>query len=457
MTSPAQPSRQQGAPEPRGNGPALGLTAAVLLLISAAVVFWAGMSLGGQTSGRSAEERAAIEVFTETYRMISDDFIGTPAPQTLLEGAIEGMFEVLDDPHSSYMRADEYESALNDARGEFEGIGAVMATEDESGGFCEPIDADCQLQVTEVLEGAPAKGAGLLAGDVVTGVDGTSLEGATIDDSVVLIRGPRGSDVTLTLDRDGEARDLVITRDRVVTQDVGSAVLADGQIGYLSIDGFSSNSADDFEVALRGHLDAGIEKLVVDVRDDPGGFVDATVEISDAFLAGGPVFWEEDARGLQVAVDAAEDGLAVDPALEIVVLVNGGSASASEIFAGALQDAGRAELVGEQTFGKGTVQEWTELPGESGGFRLSVAKWLTRGKTWVDGVGLIPDIPVAGGADRYRPGDTAADPAADDQLQAAMALLLGEPLPVASPEPSPEASPEASPSTRPSPSALTSD
>jgi carboxyl-terminal processing protease len=306
------------------------------------------------------------------------------------------------------------------------------------------------LRVLEVLTGAPAEAAGLQAGDVVTGVDDAPLEGSTIDDSVRLIRGPRGSDVELTLQRGAETLELVITRDRVVSEDVRSAVLAEGQVGYLAIDSFGVHSAERFEAALGEHLDAGRRHLIVDVRDDPGGFVDATVAISSQFLADGAVFWQQDASGRQTAVEVIDGGLAVDPEIGVVVLMNAGSASASEILAGALRDAGRARLVGERSFGKGTVQEWTQLPGENGGFRLSVAQWLTRDKSPIDGSGLLPDVTVADTGERYRPGVAGADATRDAQLQAAIALLLGQPLPSGPPGGTPTASPSAPASAPPS-------
>ena len=305
MTSPLdqpKPAGPPSAPE-RRDGASVGLGAFVLIALSAAVIFWAGLTLGSQSPGRTAEERAAVEAFSETYRIISEQYIGSPAPEELLEGAIEGMFDVLDDPNSRYMSPDEYESALENARGEFEGIGAVMATEDDAGENCEPIDDACRLRVKKVIDGAPADGAGLLAGDVVTGVDGETLTGRTIDDLVLLIRGPRGTEVTLELERGGGARNLVITRDTVVNDDVHVATLADGRVGYIGIDSFSARAPDDVEAALRSHVEEGVQALVIDVRDDPGGFVDATVEISSQFLEGGPVFWEEDARGRQEPVD----------------------------------------------------------------------------------------------------------------------------------------------------------
>ena len=255
-----------------------------------------------------------------------------------------------------------------------------------------------------------------------------------------LIRGPRDSVVRLTIVRDGEEIELPITRDTVTADDVHGLRLADERVGYIAIDNFSGSAAQDFRDELERHLEAGVEGLVIDVRDDPGGFVDATVEISSQFLADGAVFWEEDADGVQTSVDVIGGGLATGGEAPIAVLVNGGTASASEILGGALQDAGLATLVGEPTFGKGTVQEWNELPGDSGGYRLSVAKWLTRDKHWVEGTGLTPDLVVGGEGVRFWAGAAEADPALDPQLQAAIAVVLGEPLP----SPTPSASPGAS-------------
>ena len=434
QAQPPQPDRPSG-------GPGLGATVLVLLALGSAAIFWAGLSLGAGNAGRNAEERAAIEAFTETYQRIADDYIGTPVPEDVLQGALDGMFEVLDDPHSRYMPPDEYEAALGDALGEFEGIGAVMATEDDGGERCEPIGGTCRLRVLQVLAGAPAEEAGLRDGDVVIGVDGDGLDGTTIDDSVLRIRGPRGSEVTLTVVRAGAELELSITRDTVTADDVHSLRLADDRVGYIAVDNFSGSAADDFRNELEAHLDAGVDGLIVDVRDDPGGFVDATVEISSQFLGDGAVFWEEDADGTQTPVDVIEGGLASGDETTVAVLVNGGTASASEILAGALQDAGRATLVGEPTFGKGTVQEWSELPGDSGGFRLSVAKWLTRDKRWVEGTGLSPDVVVDADGQRFWAGAAEVHPELDPQLQAAIAVVLDEPLPSPSAATSPDPSP----------------
>lgn len=441
------PPEGTATPGPAADRAPVVVAAALLLAISGAAIFAAGLSLGSAGVGRNAQEQAAIAAFAETYRDITEDYVGEAEPDELLQAAIRGMFETLDDPYSAYLGPEEFDSTFSDIRGRFEGIGARMSVEDAAGQTCPAIDAACRLRVIEVLPGSPALAAGLQAGDVVTSVDGTALAGRSLDEAVELIRGPRDSSVRLGLLRGGDAVDVDITRGVIVSQDVRSALLQEGRIGYLRVDNFSSSVADSFETALRDALDAGVEGLVVDLRDDPGGFVDAAVAISSQFVGEGPVYWEEDADGTQRAVGVSGRGLATDPGLGLVVLVNGGTASASEIVAGALQDAGRAQLVGQPTFGKGTVQEWTSLPGESGGFRLSVAKWLTRDKRWVHEVGLTPDLLVDDGTARFWPalGTSEVDEAAvaaDEQLQRAIVWLLDEPDEAgSSADPAPSGSP----------------
>lgn len=403
------------------------------MVVSAVAIFAAGLLLGGGGLGRDAEEQRAVEAFVETWRRIDDEYVGASDPAERLEGAIRGMFETLDDPYSGYLDPEEFASTFADIRGELEGIGAVMGVEDAGGGACVVIEGPCQLHVVEVLPGTPALSSGLRAGDVVWAVDGEVLEGLRLQDAVLRIRGPRDTAVRLTVRRADDDLELEVTRSVIRSQDVRSARLEDGRVGYLRVDSFSSDVAQDFREALRAHLDAGVRDLVLDLRDDPGGFVDAAVDITSQFIADGPVYWEEDAAGTRRAVEVGEGGLATDPAIGLVVLVDGGTASASEIVAGALQDAQRGTLVGLPTFGKGTVQEWTQLPDDQGGFRLSIAKWLTRDQGWIHEVGLRPDIEVAADATvRFRPpagddGDAtlvAQAAEADPQLRRAVALLL---------------------------------
>jgi carboxyl-terminal processing protease len=424
------PEDGPGAP-PSGGG--VVVAAGLLFVVSALAIFTAGLLLGGAGLGRDAEEQRAVEAFVETWRRIGDEYVGTSDPAERLEGAIRGMFETLDDPYSAYLGPEEFASTFADVRGELEGIGAVMGIEDVDGGVCAVVEGPCQLRVVEVLPGTPALSAGLRAGDVVRTVDGEALEGLRLEDAVLRIRGPRDTAVRLGVRRAAENLELEVKRSIIRSQDVRSARLEDGRIGYLRVDSFSSDVAADLREALRAHLDAGVRDLILDLRDDPGGFVDAAVDIASQFIADGPVYWEEDADGDRRAVEARRGGLATDPAIGLVVLVDGGTASASEILAGALQDAERAMLVGLPTFGKATIQEWTQLPDEQGGFRLSIAKWLTRDQAWIHEVGLRPDITVAADdAVRFRPppGDdvdaalVAEAAAGDPQLQRAVALLL---------------------------------
>lgn len=437
-------SPADGAPDgPAGWSGSSVLVAVVLLVLSGAALFVAGLSLGGDGVGRDDDERQAVQAFVEAWRHIDEEYVGQSDPKKLLEGAISGMFETLDDPYSGYMQADEFTSTLDELSGAFEGIGARMSVEDDSGRGCPTIEQACRLRIVETLPDTPAEAAGLLEGDVVTGVDGESVEGLTFEAAVALIRGPRDSRVLLAIERDGDLQELSITRSRILSQDVRSALLED-ELGYLRVDSFSGNAADSFRAALQGLLDEGAQRFVLDLRGDPGGYVDAAVAIASEFIAAGPVYWEEGADGLRQAVDVSGDGLATEPALELVALVDGGTASASEMLAGALQDAGRARLVGETTFGKGTIQEWTRLPKDSGGFRLSVAKWLTRDGTWINEVGIAPDVAVAEGGTRFwgnLEGDAndaaeAAEAAGDTQLQAAIEILLGGPVTGASMAPS---------------------
>ncbi len=222
------------------------------------------------------------------------------------------------------------------------------------------------------------------------------------------------------------------TRDVIQREDVRSEVLADGRVGYLKVLGFSSGSAGDLHDLLHTLIvEDGVEAIVLDLRDDPGGYVDAAQKIASEFIGSGPLYWEQSATGDPVPQQPQPGGVATDPALPMVVLVNGGSASASEIVAAALQGNGRARLVGVTTFGKGTIQEFKELPG-AGGYRLSVRKWLTPDQTWIHGVGLTPDVVVEAPAEP-QPG---TDPVLDRALEVLLEMLAAPP---SVPGPSPSA------------------
>jgi carboxyl-terminal processing protease len=218
-------------------------------------------------------------------------------------------------------------------------------------------------------------------------------------------------------------------RDVIKREDVTSAVLADGKVGYVKISGFSSGSATDLHDQLADLVqEQHVQALILDLRDDPGGYVDAAQKIASEFVGTGPLYWEQAAGAEPERVEPTPGGVATDPAVPMVVLVNGGTASASEIVAGSLQGNSRAQLVGETTFGKGTIQEFKELPG-AGGYRLSVRKWLTPDQTWVHGVGLVPDVEVAAPAEPQ----VGVDPVLDRGIEVVLEGI--SPIPSVAPSP----------------------
>lgn len=415
-SQPATPPVPPAAPAPAGRSPIL-VALVLIAILSGSALFASGFTLGLQQAlapGTPSGERDLFDPFWEAYRKITTEYVGLVEPKDLVEGAIGGMFEAVDDPYSSYMTSQEYRNSLGGVSGEFEGIGARMTTESPTGDPCVTLGPECSLLVVDVIRESPAEAAGLQPRDALVGVDGEPVAGSTLDDVVDRVKGPRDTTVVLSLVRDGAPLELSIVRDVVRSEDIRAQVLADGTVGYLDIESFSGSAAEDFRTALQQQLDAGITRFVVDVRDDPGGFVDAALSIASEFIADGPVYWEEYADGRQVPTGVSGDGLATGDGISVAVLINGGTASASEILAGALQDTGRATLVGEQSFGKGTIQQWHLLANDSGGFRLSVAKWLTPDKRWIHGAGLTPDVPVT---------DPSPGTGDDPQLDRAVELL----------------------------------
>jgi carboxyl-terminal processing protease len=412
-----------GPPPPRRRRALVSVSVALVVLLGGSALFVSGYSLGrqaGSDPGTPASQQAAFQPFWDTYHTITDRYAGGDVDQdALIQGAIRGMIGALDDPFSAYLSSDEYRQSLQGISGQFEGIGAQITAEAPDGtDGCTPLGSTCRLVVTEPLPGSPAERIGLKAGDVVTLVDGTSVDGLTVDGARDRIRGPKGSAVTLTIDRgDGVPLLLSITRDVVQTQEVASRPAGDGSVGYIKVTGFSDASADAVVAAVAAHLAAGRTRLVLDLRGDPGGYVTAARKIASQFIGSGVVFWQQDAKGNQVATDALADGLATSPKIKVVVLIDGGSASASEIVAGALQDTGRATLIGRPSYGKGTIQQWQELTGQGGAFKLTVARWLTPNKRWIHGVGLTPDIEVTLPA--------VVPPGTDPDLDKALELLGG--------------------------------
>jgi carboxyl-terminal processing protease len=407
---PAEPSRRRGG--------ALIIAGALVAVITGTTLFLAGWTLGQQAAqqpGTPVSEQQAWQPFWDTYTAITERYAGGAVDRSaLVQGAIKGMIAALNDPFSFYMTPDEFKASLQGISGQFSGIGTTVGTVDAQGTntSCTLLSATCRLAVESVIAGSPAEQAGLQPGDVIAGVDGTSVDGLTVDQTTQKIRGPKDTTVTLSIVRGAAAPlSVTITRANILQPEVSTKTLANGAVGYIKLAGFSDQASIDFKAAVTADVKAGRKALLIDLRGDPGGFVTAARAIASQFLASGTVFWEEDAAGNLTQVVADPGGAATDPSIKVVVLVDGGTASASEIVSAALHDHGRAELVGSKTYGKGTVQQWTQLEGDNGGFRLTIARWLTPDKVWINGVGITPDVVVS--AQTTKPGQ---DPVLDAGL-----------------------------------------
>jgi carboxyl-terminal processing protease len=422
----------------------MSLAIALVAILGGGSLFISGYVLGvhqAGTPGTSAGDQAAFQPFWDAYANVSQRFaLGPVAQQKLVEGAIKGLVEALGDPYSTYLTPEDFQNTLSDISGQFEGIGASIGTVDASGKAvdCGTFGPDCRLDVVKPLDGSPALAAGLQPGDVITAVDGTALDGLTMQQARDKIRGKAGTTVTLHVVRAGvPAFDVTITRAKIQTKEVITKDLAGGKVGYIQLTGFSEGGADDFVAAVKADVAKGQKAFVVDLRGNPGGFIDAAAKVASAFIGSGPIFWQQDVNGVQTPSNAIAGGPATDPSFRVVLLVDKGSASASEIVTAALKDTKRATIVGETTFGKGTVQTWIPLGpnGAEGGVKLTIAKWLTPDKSWIHGVGITPDVPVT------VPANTPAgsDPVLDKALEilAAPAASPGaSPAPSAVPAPS---------------------
>jgi len=413
----------------------LGLAAVV-----GALLFVGGYLAGGSgsASGCTAPDDS-FAAFCEAYDRLQDEYVDDLDPEKLAEGAIRGMFQYgVEDPYSGYMPPEQYQQALGDLSGAFGGIGAEMAvsnTEDPADlAACTEFTSTCRLVVVAPLDESPAEKAGLQAGDFVLAVDGESVNGSAMNDEITKIRGEPGTDVTLTIERDGrEPFDVTITRDEIVLQEVETRLI-DDHVGYIGLNGFSAPASEQFAAGLQELLDQGADRIVFDLRDNPGGYIDAAQQIASQFVNDGLIFTQESADNDVKRYESTGEGIATDPELPLVVLVNGGSASASEIVAAALQERGRATLVGEPTFGKNTVQVWGRLEND-GGVRITISRWFTPEHNSVAPDGVQPDIDAA------RADDT--PPEVDPVLDAALEFLADQTVADDEGSPRPSESPSA--------------
>jgi carboxyl-terminal processing protease len=418
----------------------------VVLLLFGAATFVAGLAVGGgvatadvsptqsvepsvavpssaETPGPTpvletvscAEPSEAFAVLCETYAQIKGDYVDEVTDEQLVDGAVRGMIEYgLEDPYSGYLPPSQYGQALDDLSGEFSGIGAEVGMENtvDPGDLasCTVVTATCAMVVVSPLDGSPAEEAGLRAGDRILAIDGRSTAGESVNSLVFEVRGEAGTDVTLTVERGDERLDITITRAVIDLQEVSAELLDDG-IGYIRLTSFTDRAPGMFRDALQSLLDQGADGIVFDLRGNPGGYIVAAQGIGSEFVASGELLFTVESDG-NVQEWRSESGILQSGQVPVVVLVDGGSASASEIVAAALQEHDRATIVGEPTFGKNTVQIWNSLP-NGGGLRLTTDRWFTPDHNSVAPGGVQPDVVVPAPADPTSAADPQLDRAVD--------------------------------------------
>lgn len=344
--------------------------------------------------------------FWESWDIVHDQYIDQPVnDQNLMRGAINGMLEALGDEHTGYMDPDQFMQANIPMDGEYEGIGAWVDTSTD------------YLTIISPMPGSPAEEAGLMPGDEVIKIDGEDMTG--LDGSLVIrkVLGPAGSKVVLTIRRESEPTpfEVTIIRAKITIPSVESRMLDDG-IGYVAIMTFAAETQAELRSNLEEILAEDPVGLVIDLRNNGGGYLQTAVEVGSEFIYEGIILFEDYGSDEElVDFRASKDGLATD--IPLVLLVNEGSASASEIVAGAIQDHGRGALVGATTFGKGSVQNWIALDNNQGAIRITIARWLTPDKRQIHETGLMPDYEV-----EYTEEDSLAD--LDPQLDKAVEVLL---------------------------------
>jgi carboxyl-terminal processing protease len=356
------------------------------------------------TAPLSPETDQAFVPFWEVYDLIQTRYYEQPLDDnTLAEGAINGLLESLDDPHTRYLSPQAEVAERMGFEGELTGIGVEVTAEDG------------MITVVSPIEGSPAYEAGLQPGDIIREADGADLTDMSIMEAAALIRGPVGTAVSLMIERDGETFTIDIERAVIEIDSVRGEILEEN-LAYVRLSQFGTRTSQELDDILSELLAQEPDGLILDLRRNPGGALDAVVDIADEFLPESTVLIQEFADGIEREYNASDRGLAEE--IPLVVLIDEGSASASEVLAGAIHDHERGILIGKTTFGKGTIQTWQEIS-NGGGVRITFARWLTPDENWVHEEGLEPDITVS------LPEVENLDDFTDTQLQAAIDYLQG--------------------------------
>lgn len=352
---------------------------------------------------RYAKQESIMDIAKQNFLYEADESV-------MLEGALKGTLNSLGDPYTQYMTKEEFDALMQDTEGSYEGIGVYITASDDN-----------KILIVSPIEDTPAEKAGLKTGDKIIRINGTDFSAEQMDAAVKLMKGMPGTDVTLTIlreNKDGTKKtsDVVVSREKIRIKTIKPAML-ENNIGYIRITTFDMQTAEDFDVAYKDLKSQGMKGLVIDLRYNPGGIIDSTVAITDKFLGEGIVTYTKTKAGEMeyYKSDANKDDI------PLVLLVNDGSASASEIMSGAIKDTKRGTLIGTKTFGKGIVQRVQRFGNEGEGIKMTVSEYFTPSGINIHGIGIEPDILLELPEDAEGYGNEFYD--TDNQLQKAVEVL----------------------------------
>jgi carboxyl-terminal processing protease len=347
----------------------------LLLVVSLALSFGAGCAL--ETRNTSSADQG-LGVIEEGWNLIFQDYVARESlnATTLSQGALKGMVEALDDPYSAYLDAPTYQKSRSDMAGKYEGIGAYVGVKDG------------QIMIIAPIPDSPAAKAGIKAGDIILEIDGSSISEMSLEEAVLRIRGPEGTSVRLLILHQGETEpeEIEIVRSEIPVSSVYLEMRED--IAYIYITNFSERTNEELSTALENVAKEAATGIILDLRSNPGGLLDAVIDVASRFLKEGVVLYVVDNQGNKSSFSARPGGVTTE--LPLVVLTDNYTASASEVLAGALQDHTRAIIAGTRTYGKGSVNTLYKLQ-DGSGLYLTTARWLTPDGRLIEGKGIEPD------------------------------------------------------------------
>ena len=352
----------------------------IALIVVVTALFSSVLTIMGlmKLLGLGGEKTTDLLRFFGVMRMIETRYVSDVDSSTLMDGAIDGMVKSLGDPHSMYMKTSLYKSLKEHTAGTFGGIGVTMGFKDD------------KVTIMSVLEGTPGEKVGLKVGDEILSVDGTPVSEYQPEEVALHIRGEAGTEVKLLIHRaEEEDKEYTIERDMIKVRSAKGKLLDDSNLGYIRIASFGENTGDEFKEEYNKLKDSGMTGLILDLRQNPGGLITSCVEVADMLVPKGNIVSVVQRDGSRESYDSDLE----EAPYPLVVLIDGNSASASEILAGALQDREAATIVGTKSYGKGSVQVVVPLF-HNDGLKLTIAKYYTPSGKCIDGIGIEPDITV---------------------------------------------------------------